>query len=531
MRLLVKRANQRKPTMKVQVNGMGNHIALCLETEALKNPRVLGLADENLRKQRWLTLYCNGLEARRQLLHAHGINEVWVLSTDNVDMINLAAALKRDNPKRLVCCIAFSPNGSTLSRARAAGIDCVLNKTEFLKRYAEKKMSESSDAIPDQQTRVDPRRLWGNRHETKTSRQADNSQLKQLEVTPTKVEQTHLLQPGKARAFHTEHIDIEEPSFGNYRNDAKPGELPVPLRERSRHVVASPTRAREEQRSASKTERIAFNQFARKESLKEAFVLAVVSGSGGTGKSSVALLSALYAQRLGKKTLLVDADLQFGDLKLLLGREKSLEVSDLMANPERIKSLKPEGNLPALLSSPKRLEQSELIVNRMGDLLHYLKGFFDVIVVNTGAFWSEQHAQLLEQADRTLFLLDQRPSSIKACSHALSLCARCGIATQSFVFMLNFCSRQSLVSALDVSCALKGARVVELRDGGRDVAELLGSGLPEELIAARNPFVESLFAALKSIIPHDDQDTPAPPAKHHPLKRRPFGRKKRVACL
>lgn len=531
MRLLVKRANQRKSTMKVQVNGMGNHIALCLETEALKNPRVLGLADENLSKQRWLTLYCNGLEARRQLMHAHGIHEIWVSSTDNVDMINLAAALKRDNPKRVVCCIAFTPNGSTLSRARAAGIDYVLNKIEFLKRYAEKKLSESSDVIPDQQTRVDLGQLWGSRCEAKAVHRVDGGRMPQREVTPTKVEQARLLQSGQSHIFHTEHIDIEEPSFGNYRNDVKPGDLPVPLRDRSRHVVAPPSHSREENQSASKTERIAFNQFARKESLKEAFVLAVVSGSGGTGKSTVSLLSALYAQRLGKKTLLVDADLQFGDLKLLLGKEKSLEVGDLMANPERIKSLKPEGNVPALLSSPKRLEQSELIVNRMGDLLHYLKGFFDVIVVNTGAFWSEQHAQLLEQADRTLFLLDQRPSSIKACSHALSLCSRCGIAMQSFVFMLNFCSRQSLVSSLDVSCALKGARVVELRDGGRDVAELLGSGLPEELIATRNPFVESLFSSLKTIIAHDGQDTSASSEKHHLLKKRPFGRKKRVACL
>lgn len=490
LKLLVQRT-LRQPIKKVQVRAMGNRVALCIDSETLNNPRMIGLSDERISSQTWLTLFCDGLEARHQLLHDREVREVWVSSTDNVDMVNLAAALKADNPQRIVCCILFSPNGSLLSRCHAAKIDCILGKVAFLKRYEQFKQ----------------RAAYGQSISRSLSSRTKPSQV-----------------------LRTDEIDIEEPSFGNYRKGAKPEEVSAPLRSQAKLPISKRDSSNSNQKP-SKAERIAFNEFKRNESSKEAFVLAVVSGSGGTGKSSVALLSAFYAQRLGKKTLILDADLQFGDIKLLIGKEKSLDVSDVMANPEYIKKLQPEGLIPALLSSPKRLEQSELIVNRMAELINYLKGFFDVIVVNTGAFWSELHAQLLEHADRTLFLLDQRPSSIKACSHALNLCARCGIATQSFVFMLNYVSRQALVSSLDVSCALKGARVLELRDGGRDVSELLGSGLTEELIGSRNPFVESLFTALEYIFPHDGKEHGVVVPKQRLARKRVFNRKKRVACL
>src|SRR5699024_7745882 len=107
-------------------------------------------------------------------------------------------------------------------------------------------------------------------------------------------------------------------------------------------------------------------------------------------------------------------------------------------------------------------------------------------VANTGASWEEQHALLLERSSKALFLVDQRPSSLRACRHALDLCARCGIATGPFVFAANRCAKGALLTSLDVSCALQGAHAVELRDGGREVEEVVGAGQPLDLVASKN---------------------------------------------
>lgn len=267
------------------------------------------------------------------------------------------------------------------------------------------------------------------------------------------------------------------------------------------------------------------------------FLMPIVSGSGGAGKSTVSALSALLCQRLGYRTLLLDFDLQFGDMPDLLGVERPPTVDEVLSTPARIEHLAPEGDLPALLAAPRRLEQSEAVAGHASALLDWLLPRFDVVVCNTGASWAEQHAVLLERSSKALFLIDQRASSLRACRHALDLCARCGIATGPFSFAVNRCAKNALFTSIDVSCALRGAPVVELAEGGREVEELLGMGLPKELLSSRNALCGSLETLLRDMLPSAGASPsaaePAPRRTGLGLRRgkRPRRRGREAACL
>ena len=130
-----------------------------------------------------------------------------------------------------------------------------------------------------------------------------------------------------------------------------------------------------------------------------------------------------------------------------------------------------------------------------------VSGAFDVIIANTGAAWAEQHAVLLERCSAALFLIDQRASSVRACRHALELCARCGIASGPFQFAVNRCAKGAPLTPVDVSSALQGAPVFEIKDGGRDVEDYLGGGAAAELLDTRNDFCTSLEHVMKSLLP------------------------------
>ena len=261
------------------------------------------------------------------------------------------------------------------------------------------------------------------------------------------------------------------------------------------------------------------------------YLLSVVGAGGGVGKSSISVVAAYLAQSKGYKTALVDADLQFGDVAYLTGRDDGLPLDEACASPARLDSVSCRDRQPAIFSAPSRLERAEEVASQLAGIVSKLRERFDVVVVNTSPTWADIHLQLLEAGGNTLFVLDQRPSSIRACKHALQLCARCGVATQPIIFALNRCSRQSLFSSIDVTCALQGAHVVELAEGGRDVEELLGTGAPIELIDSGNPLCQSLVRLLADILPQ--QAPAASPQVVLPSRRRfKFGpKRKKAACL
>lgn len=425
-------------------------VVLCADAESLKDPRLVGLGGENLETQKWLRVFCSAIEARRYLRNAEKADEVWVASSDEVDAINLAAALKKDSKGKGVYLVAFQGTGSLKSRANAAGIDGTLSHQDFLRRYGSFKSSSTCGGLT-----------------------------------------------GKGA-----YESVADFGDSQYKNT---------LTETRGSIDSLSNRASSE---------------------KSAQVLSIVSASGGSGKSTVSALSAVLSQGLGYRTLLLDADLQFGDVQHFLGMENALTIDRIMEDPALIDQLKPGDSLPALLAPPKNLEQSEQLAAGLPRLIEDLKAHFDVIIVNTGAFWSDQHVSLLERSSTALFLIDQRSSSVRACKHALDLCARCGMATHPFLFAINRCSRVAPLTSIDVSCALQGSHAVELQEGGREVSDLLSAGLPLELVETRNDFCLSLEQMLIDLLPQFNRTVVAKNSVRQEGRRFRIGRKrKRVACL
>jgi pilus assembly protein CpaE len=392
--------------------------------QTCENPQIVGLDGENLDAQPWLKLYRGGIDTRTEVSRDGDVGEVWVVSCDDVEAINLAAALKSDRPELVVRLMDQQGGGSVLSRAHTASIDEVMGKRAFIKRYHEAK------------------RLASRQAEEAISAKADSAPDKRSEVLALAA--------------------------------------PLMLAEQSRpaHTVA------------------------------RSFLVPVVSGSGGAGKSTVAVLSALISHSMGRRTLLLDYDLQFGDAAVMMGVENPLAIDVALKRPDKLAQELERSDRPTLLAAPERLEMAESVAQSVPELLSRLEGAFDVVVANTGASWAEQHAALLERATATLFLIDQRSSSVRACRHALELCSRCGIATGQFQFVLNRCAKGAPLTPIDASFALQGVPVAELRDGGRDVEDYLSAGAASELLESGNELCTSLAQVLAGLLSSgDDSET------------------------
>lgn len=408
---------------------MSARIALCVDEATVRNPETVGLDGEKLEEQSWLKVFLTGDEARTGIDATGSFDEAWVVSSEDIDPINLAATLKADHPDLCVRLVEFEGCGSLFSRARTALIDEVANQALFLRRYADAKRRYS----------------------------------------------TSLVQSAPVEACSA-------------NRDAS-GFPPIACRQlpESRAFVQSTTTLPPTVKAG------------------RAFLMPVVSGSGGAGKSSVSVMGAFIARALGYRTLLLDYDLQFGDADILAGAEGALAVDEALAHPDQLDRHLGRDQGLTVLAAPARLETAEEVVRAIPQLLDDVACSFDVIIANTGAAWAEQHAALLERCSTALFLIDQRASSVRACKHALELCARCGIASGPFQFAVNRCAKNAPLTSSDVSCALQGAPVFEIKDGGRDVEDYLGGGAPTELLETHNEFCTSLEYVMGRLLPGASQ--------------------------
>lgn len=437
---------------------------LCADGESLADPALLGLEGEAPDAQPWLMTMSGAGEARELLARSPQVQDVWVFSSDSVDGINLAAAIKADGYQGDVSLIAYGAGGSIVSRCEAAGVKACTDQADFLRRYGWKKQD-----------------------------------YLQRDLRDFRKQPTDSFAP----------VEAEEPAVQAGDEGGPCRDFYMPVEEQPRGWLA-------------------FSQPHRDAPAKQgACIISVFGAAGGVGRSSVSALFGLLAQKRGLKTLVIDADLQFGDLRTIYNQPNAIDVLDLAANPQKSERLTPDGRKPALLAAPPEIEQSEMAAPQVCTLVDRLKDSYDVIIVNTASLWQEFHLQLVEMSTYSVMLFDQRPSSVRGGSRILDLFARCGVPTRSIRFALNRCSKKAPMSAMDVSCALHGVKVFELRDGGPTVGQMLGAGMVDELLAENNDFVTSVIAFADSMLPAAKEGGALPQAA--PLRKggQFFSRRKR----
>lgn len=436
-------------------------IVLCADSESLQHPEMIGLEGVRLDTVPWLMTCSRAEEARALARRAPMPQEFWIASADDMEAINVAAALKRDEPLRTVRLVVSDATGSVLSRAHAAQVDETLPLWRFAQRF---------------RTEGQRRAVIGASASEKSPVPVPGGTLAVAGPATPNV----ALAPSQKLQGAAKALEAQAVLAGSVAS--------TPLSDADRTLAMAPLVDVAAAMAPTGTG-------------DGAFVISVVSGSGGAGKTTVALHAALLARARGHRTLLIDGDLQFGDLRAMLDRKNARTVSDVLEAPDPWGSLSEGDDELAFIAAPRKLEEAELCAPHLPRLVDAAAARFDVVVVDTGASWTDYHASLLERSNRTLFLIDQRATSVRACQHALDVCLRSGIATGSFLFALNRCSRHALFTSIDVSCALSGAHVVELKEGGSAVEEACGAGLSADLLRGKNDLCGSLDELLAVMLP------------------------------
>lgn len=239
-------------------------------------------------------------------------------------------------------------------------------------------------------------------------------------------------------------------------------------------------------------------------------VVTVFSPKGGTGKTVTAsnLASALAKQ--GRKTLLLDLDLQFGDAAIVMGIEPEKTIYDLVVAPGELDIEKLAGYTTKhpsgldILPAPLRPEDAELVTeSKITRLLEVARECYDVIVVDTSPFFHGPMLATLDRTDELLVLCGLDVPTLKNVRLALQTLELLSFPATRIRYVLNRANTKVGLSKREVEGALKVAVHAEV-PSDRMVPVSVNRGTPAVLSEPGSDFAKAMNALAKTVMTTED---------------------------
>ena len=244
----------------------------------------------------------------------------------------------------------------------------------------------------------------------------------------------------------------------------------------------------------------------------EGRIITVTSAKGGSGKTVLATNLALVLNRFpDKKVCLVDADLQFGDVCLVLQLEPRFTMVNAAhelhkLDAELLDSLLTEHptGLKVLAAPLEPAFADDITTAGLMQMLDVLKENYDYVIVDTAAMLDELILSLIEKSDDILMLVDMDLPSVKNAKLALETMRLLKFSTSDVQLVMNRSNSKAKLDNKEIEGALKmeiaaaipsdavvaasvneGRPVVEtdpkskVAKGFESVAELIAGKVPE----------------------------------------------------
>ncbi len=149
-------------------------------------------------------------------------------------------------------------------------------------------------------------------------------------------------------------------------------------------------------------------------------VIGFFAGKGGTGKTTLAVNTAVALAKKGKRVMLIDGDLQFGDVNLLLDLEPKDTIVELVQERggimiENIRTFSMTHSSGVnVLCAPKSAEFAELVTARhIETIIDVLRPYYDFIIVDMAPAFNDVSIAAIENSDEIMLIYNLEILSLK----------------------------------------------------------------------------------------------------------------------
>jgi pilus assembly protein CpaE len=270
-------------------------------------------------------------------------------------------------------------------------------------------------------------------------------------------------------------------------------------------------------------------------------IVTFFSPKGGVGVTTLAVNTALLlaggvpggraGALTGSRVLLVDLDLQFGQVATHLNLSPRFDIGGLatdepaLSDPEVTASyLTPHPSGVQVLAAPSHPDADfRVSVDQLQRALEQLRPRFDHVLVDCGSRLDPRTLWILEQADTHIYVIFPEIAALRAMSVMLGFLAEAATLRARTHFVVNHIFPKELLKTRDIENLLRTKPAAEIPYTEVEMIRAVNEGVPVVSSHPASPVAMALHRVAQAIIGVPPEVTPDQ-ADHH-RRGRLFGRR------
>ena len=235
-------------------------------------------------------------------------------------------------------------------------------------------------------------------------------------------------------------------------------------------------------------------------------VITVYSPKGGTGCTTLAANMAIALHNDETRVVLVDANLQFGDVAMFFNEQGKNTVLDIAPRVDELDPdileeimIKHEASGIHILAAPQRPEQAEKVsAEQFSKVINYLRQLYAYVVVDTASILTDVVLSAIDVSDAIILVTTQDIPAIKNARLFLDLIQTLGVDRERIIFVMNKYDKRIGITPDRVGENLKQKIHAVIPLDERVVIPAVNRGVPFMLDNKTQPVAKGIFGTRRS---------------------------------